>query len=143
MTTAFEQKRMTVENHDVLGKLIKTWATGKNYVDPTNKEHYPVPRDLAELKDQLKRAGAGAVIPERITKLQIVMPDMQTLVLRIPPAELILDSEKELQSGGSYRLPAFYSKDAFGGAPAHLPKGEALLDFHAKRIGDYSIANCQ
>jgi hypothetical protein len=37
-------------------------------------------------------------------------------------------------------LPSFYSTDAFNNAQ---PVIADLLSFHAKRIGEYTINNCQ
>jgi hypothetical protein len=63
-------------------------------------------------------------------------------VLRIPDGRQILEAERQLERGG-YFLPPFY-RDAFNHVePTPLPDAAARLVFHAQRIGDYTISNCQ
>jgi hypothetical protein len=49
-------ERMPVTNHERWGNLIKTWSTGKNYLDDENE--YPIPTTIDEFKEQLVKAQA-------------------------------------------------------------------------------------
>jgi hypothetical protein len=127
-------------NYENWGKLVKTWATGEDYIQ--NGHKYPVPETLDEVKRQLAAANTGLTLPERIQNLQVVHGRSDTLLLRLPPPDLVKASEKRL-STEEYAMPAFYNDRFDGAAPAPLPDKEARMRFHAQRIGDYSIANCQ
>jgi len=48
-------------------------------------------------------------------------------------------AETDLNQGADYVIPHFYEQ--FCG-PLNVPSGERT-NFQARRIGDYSIANCQ
>ena len=54
-------ERITVGSYEQWGKLVKTWATGKDYI--RNGQQYPKPSSIAELKQQCAWAGVDAVIP--------------------------------------------------------------------------------
>lgn len=127
-------------NYENWGKLLKTWSTGRNYLEDGND--YQVPTTLAELKAQLELAQTGLELPARITALQVVVAPSDTLVLRVPPADALLAAEAILATE-DYALPPFYSDHFAGLAPTPLPDAAARLRFQAQRIGDYSIANCQ
>ncbi|WP_043337228.1 hypothetical protein [Belnapia moabensis] len=131
---------MTPINYENWGKLIKSWATGDDYV--RNGHQYPVPKTLDEVKRQLAAANTGLTLPARIQKLQVVVGRSDTLLLRLPPPDLVKASEKRLATE-DYALPAFYNEHYDGASPTPLPDKEARMKFHAQRIGDYSIANCQ
>lgn len=127
-----------IKDFEKWGMLVKTWATGRNYFEDGNQ--YPVPLSLSEFNAQLKMAGVEALIPDRIKAVQFVQANLETLLIRLPPGEAIRDSEKQFEYGGSYFLPAFYSR-VFGGHPPYIPDADKLK-FHAERIGDYTISNC-
>jgi hypothetical protein len=134
-------ERMRAQNLGRLGKLVKTWSTGENHLG--DGKDYPIPTTLDELKDQLAMAETGATIPARITKMVVVPQDMETLVLRLPPGELIKDSEEILSQGDNqYVLPTFYKDIVFAANGEAQIKKEVAIDFHDHRIGDYTIANC-
>jgi hypothetical protein len=133
---------MKIQNLDVLGKLVKSWSTKKPYFwDAHGKPIiYPEPKNMEEFREILRAAGAGADIPSGIKCLKVVHYNAEDLVLRIPPKKLIEDKEKALKKDGGYPLPAFYLNDPPGADPAATP--EQKLEFHAFRIGDYTIAHC-
>jgi hypothetical protein len=56
-------ERLQVSNHERWGKLVKTWATGTNYLEDDNT--YPVPETVDEFKEQLAKAQVFATVPER------------------------------------------------------------------------------
>jgi hypothetical protein len=131
---------MVPVNYENWGKLVKTWATGEDYLQ--NGHEYPVPRTLDELKRQLKAAHTGLVLPKRMQHLEVVVGRSDTFLLRLPPPDLIEAAEKHLAEK-DYTLPAFYNDLYEGAVPKPVQDKEARLKFHAQRIGDYSIANCQ
>jgi hypothetical protein len=137
--------RVTVGNFKKWGLLVKTWATGIDHVQDGTA--YPMPTTLGEFREQVKRAGADMTIPERITALQMVPGDDHTLVVRLPPGQMILDSEAKLTEDGShpggekYPLPEFYARLWYG-KPQMACGTKDLLDVHAERIGEYTINNC-
>lgn len=134
--------RMRVSNMERWGKLVKTWATGENRLE--DGRQYPIPRTLDEFKQQCANAQVGLYVPDRITAMAVVTYDEHTMVLRIPPAALIRESEAHLETGG-YMLDAFYA-EAFGRDQETWPQldtPEARKAFNDRRIGDYTITNCQ
>ena len=86
-----EPVNMVPVNYENWGKLVKTWATGEDYVK--NGHPYAVPTSLAEVKHQLRTAQTGLVLPERIKHLQVVVGRSDTLLLRLPPPDLVKASE--------------------------------------------------
>jgi len=128
---------MKVANHEQLGKLVKTWATGKDYV--ANGRAYPVPTTFEELKQQLTDAQVGATLPATVTGFSLVFHDEATLVLRIPSKALIERMEQNEAAGKQPYLPGFYD-DAFRD-PVRKEVSSPKV-FNAQRIGDYTISNC-
>ena len=61
-------ERMTVGSYEQWGKLVKTWATGKDYVK--NGQKYPKPSSIAELKQQCAWVGVDANIPAHYNKIE-------------------------------------------------------------------------
>lgn len=123
------------------GKLIKTWATGKNYFanEGIPSEKLTVPQSLEELVKQARIVGAGLTIPTSLgLKVLVVIPaSNDTLVIKLPPKKMIEQHETELDTGDRYPFPAFYS-DYVGRKLTRAEKREA----HACRIGDYTISQC-
>jgi hypothetical protein len=135
--------RMRVVNWARWGDLIKCWTTGRPH--RTNKKTYAVPRSLDEMKAQCKELDIGLNIPSYVKNLVVYSHEKSTMVIRLPPADFVLESEEHLKKKGAvYNLPSFYA-DALGlkGAVPAFDDMNEVLDFHASRIGDYSISNCQ
>lgn len=131
--------RLRFSNIERFGKLVKTWATGKNYLE--DGKSYDIPADLEEFRRQNAQAQTGAHIPDWATKVQFVACAPDTIVIRVPPKHAIEDSEERLTApGATYPLPEAY-KQAFGGLDPVIAK-EKILDFHAARIGDYTSTYC-
>ena len=132
-------ERMQITNHERWGKLVKTWSTGKNYLDDDNE--YPVPETVEQFKEQLAKAQVFATVPERFKHIQFVTSDNETLLLKLPPKVMIEDSEAMLsEQGSTYPIPPFY-KRLFNGIDPVIPEDEKFK-VHAERIGDYTISNC-
>ncbi|MBL8835966.1 MAG: hypothetical protein JNL66_06950 [Alphaproteobacteria bacterium] len=137
-------ERIEITNFEAWGKLVKSWATGKNYFAPKKYkggDSLPVPGTLQELKQQCSWANVGIKIPERVKAVQFVQSNLETLLLRLPQPDMVRESEQAIQERpDGYPLPDFYS-EVFGAAEPHLTK-ENVLKFHAWRVGDYTIAQC-
>jgi hypothetical protein len=132
-------ERPQISNHERWGKLVKTWATGKNYLEDDNE--YPVPSTIDEFKEQLAKAQVFATIPDRFKHIQFVSSDQETMLVRLPPKIMIEDSEAMLsQPGATYPIPPFY-KRLFNGLDPVIPEDEKFK-VHAERIGDYTISYC-
>jgi hypothetical protein len=132
-------ERLQITNHERWGKLVKTWSTGKNYMEDDNE--YPVPETMEEFKAQLAKAQVFATVPERFKHIQFVTSDQETLLLKLPPKVMIEDSEAMLsEQGSTYPIPPFY-KRLFNGIDPVIPESEKFK-VHAERIGDYTISNC-
>ncbi len=126
------------------GRLVKTWATGDDHVGDGNP--YPRPSNLEEFKRQTQQAKCGVVIPDGVTKLVIVQGDSDTLVLRLPSAEMIDATEQQIEglaanrSSAPYPLPDFYL-EAWSSYQKAFDLDE-LLEFNDRRVGEYTINNC-
>lgn len=132
----------TIEiSDDILwGKLVKTWATGENYVNP-GQPPFPLPRNLAELHKQTSAIGLRVKLPASNTGLAFVQYSPEVATIKLPPKDMIEGSEADLvQPGGSYEIPKFYND--FYGKNLDIPDPDDRMKFHAARIGDYSIRNC-
>lgn len=139
-------ERVEVGNFMAWGKLVKTWATGEDYVK-NGKGTYPRPKDLNEFRAQVESAGCEMTIPDRIKTLSMIPGDTETLVVRLPPGEMVKDSEAAIDQllkilrTSKYPLPSFYDM-AWGTQPQVSFDEEGLLCFHASRLGEYTINNC-
>ena len=72
--------------------------------------------------------------------LVVVVSSEEVFMIKLPSKSLVEATEKELGEGASYPLPKFYD-DFYTrfGTPLNIPDKASKLDFHAGRIGDYSI----
>ena len=122
-------ERMVVTNHERWGNLVKTWSTGKNYLEDDNE--YPIPESVDEFKEQLAKAQVFMTVPDRYTQIKFVAQEMDTIVVRLPRLS---------QPGSTYPIPPFY-KRLFNGMDPVIPEDEKFR-VHAERIGDYTISFC-
>ena len=118
------------------GKLVKSWATGRSYFDQ-GQPAPPIPQTLAELNAQCTAFGITIEIPESVTGLAFLQYSAETLSVRLPPKSLIDQSEAVLRAA-NYDLPAFY--EAFFRKPPVTT--DEKMDFHACRLGEYSVNSC-
>ncbi len=118
-------QRIKVLDYRELGKKFIAWA----------KDADSRPKTLAEFVQQTQ--GVVDKLPSYIKALQFVQGDKEVLLVRLPPAELIEDSEESFKSGkGAYELPSFYEEKLVQGLH---PDNRAFFEF---RVGDYVIAHC-
>lgn len=168
--------RINVDNHAAWGKLVKSWATGRDYVTFTPTEAKPVPDEPgagapvpfpkpSSFKDLVKAClvqnvglhfVATATAPKTFCKVDdaigfvLLQGTSETSILRLPAKEKIHESEAALNgSGGNapldYAVPKFYG-EAFSttATAAELrPMNKVQkMEFHAKRVGEYTINTC-
>jgi len=140
-TAATKLDRINVSDFELWGKLVKTWATGRDYVK-NGKTYLPKPTSIADLKKQCKAAGLTITIPARYKgKIKYAQSNEHTVLIRLPPAVLVADSEELLGAEGTvYSLPPFY-KRIFQNVDPLVPNNQKLK-VHAERIGDYSMSAC-
>jgi hypothetical protein len=134
-------ERFSVTDEIAWGKLVKSWATGNSYFPGITG--LAVPRTLQDIKDQCALVGIGVSIPAMHTGLLVVQSSEEVFVIKLPSKTLVEATEAEMAAGAGYPLPKFY--DTFYrdfGTPLNLPNNATKLDFHAARIGDYSIRMC-
>jgi hypothetical protein len=128
---------MKVTDYAQWGKLVKSWATGTNYLD---RPVPPIPTSIADLKKACEQIGVGIEIPEAVTGLVVVQQSENTKVLVLPPKALVEAVAEELaQPDADYPIPLFY--DVYYGRTLDVPANK-MADFHACRIGDYTINQC-
>jgi hypothetical protein len=150
-------------NHENWGKLVKTWATGKNYVRhkitpaapfPTAPEippEFPKPTKFPEFVAQCQAAGVQLFFDDGKDNndvtgkepLDFVLVDVKpdTVVVRVPSGDKIQESEDRLmKDGATYPLPDFYDR-TYGGDPKPASSVEKAT-LHAERVGEYTINTC-
>jgi hypothetical protein len=155
--------RINVTNHDRWGLLVKTWATGKNYVDhditreapfPTRVEtppKFPKPTSFKEFVDQCVTARVGlffedgqnnpAVTANEDMGLVVLQVTSETMVLRLPAKEKIEESEENLRRN-AYVLPEFYRILFEKDRNPDIPDVTKKATLHAQRVGEYTINTC-
>ena len=127
--------------NDVLwGKLVKSWATGRNYVYP-DASPIPIPRTLDELLANAAGINLSITFPDGMVGLAVIQYSPQTVVIKLPPKAMVEETEAKLNEPKAiYPMPKFY--EDFFGIPLPPLLHDQLFQLHAARIGDYSIRNC-
>lgn len=130
---------MTISDEILWGKLVKSWATGRSYLGEGTTPP-PIPRSLTELQAQCQEIGLVITFPDTCKGLAIVQYSPETVTLKLPPKSMVEATENAIgQQNAAYPIPQFY--DDFYASHLTVPP-DRMLDFHAARIGDYSIRNC-
>ena len=159
--------RINVADNAAWGKLVKTWATGKNYVRhvptaakpfPTEVENppeFPKPTSFKDFVQQCKKVNVGLFFQDGNLNppvgenedmgFVLLQVSSDTSVLRLPAKEKIEESEQFLLNN-PYTIPQFY-KDQFRDSDGNLvpPKDLLVQDravLHAQRVGEYTINTC-
>jgi len=144
--------RVEITNWENWGMLVKSWATNKNYFDAKGNP-IPRPANLAELQAQCVQYGVGITVPPRIKGIQFVQSNQETLLVRLPDAGMVADTEAAIQANpNGYPLPDFYrpvystpllgpNDQPFYSDEPKITATNSMI-FHACRIGDYTIAQC-
>ena len=127
-------ERMQVTNHERWGNLVKTWSTGKNYLDDDNE--YPIPTNIEEFKEQLAKAQVFMTVPDRYTKVQFVEQHIDTIVVRLPPAFAIADNTSSADRSGILGLNATPDRSLPGTRRACIPASTRWLLRRRRQIHD-------
>jgi hypothetical protein len=160
------RQKITIGPNDypAWGKLVKTWATGRNYVDyvmteanpvPTTEEmppKYPKPRSFEQFWDLCVLAHVGLVFDDGSNTpvqrdegigLIVIQGDADVFVLRLPPQEILLEHEARILAGTTYQFPPFYAQ-IFGGPPlpGQYDTKVKKMTIHAERVGEYTLNTC-
>ena len=124
---------MPITNWQAWGDLVLGWI----------KDQSARPLDIASLNTQMANANVGgAFSAQDYTKLVFSQaPDDATLMLFLPTQSAVDKATSDLNGGAVWKLPDFYSRDAFSGQPVNV-KDADKLKFLAERIGDYAIGQC-
>jgi hypothetical protein len=157
-----QDRRIKTNNPFEMGKLLKTWATGRNYVDnaqfpipgPDNGLH-PRPTTFAEFVNQCTANGVVLTYDDAADtpvsaddEMGFVMlqGDTSALVIRLSPKGYIDKSEQDLINSppGFYNLTQFYKNVLVNSTmkPATVDTPLHKLETHAASIGDYTIRTC-
>ena len=115
--------RVTITDYVGFGKLISDWATGA----------VPQPKDIDDMRNQCKDV---AHIPDRIKNLELVQSTLDTLVIKIPPKEMVEESQRIIPGLASYPTPAYYYQKFINGSSM------SNEEFLYARIADYTIGQC-
>jgi hypothetical protein len=149
-------KRFGVRRYDRWGRLIKTWATGRDYMHgegtaPAPAPFHVLPATVEEFKSVIIAAGVDPINADLLTRIDFApLLGPGHLVIRLARPMMIEASEAELKDAArpNYGLPEFY-KDMYVPAPggvagvAEKTLSEAeKLQAHARRIGDYTLSVC-
>ncbi|RXT42143.1 hypothetical protein [Bradyrhizobium betae] len=122
-----------IVNYDVWGDLVKKWAR-----DPTTR-----PATIAEFQKQLDDYGVIATFPRPFTEINFIQPSYKDgkLLIKLPDADVLAETEKALMGSANYPLPLFYTDDMKdSNLENDTPDGRLL--FHSKRVGEYTIKFC-
>jgi len=125
---------------------------GQALVSGQNKLQVTLPGAIAltkaEFSQKLAAAGVNHKIPGQYDYVIILQGDEKTMLIRLPPADILQGSEDDLLNGNTYRIPYFYAP-LYGqppGTPATVPNGQAqqaeVMTLHANRIGEYTLNTC-
>jgi hypothetical protein len=155
-----QDRRIKTDNPFEMGRLLKTWATGRNYVDnpqfpipgADNGKH-PRPTSFKEFVDQCTANGvlltyddAAGTPVAAADQMGFVMlqGDTSTLVVRLSPKGYIDKSEQVVINTAGYALTEFY-KDVLVDPtvkPTKVDNELHRMETHAAAIGDYTIRTC-
>lgn len=115
--------RVTILDYVGFGKKIAHWA---KY--PTSRPSTP-----EEMRNQCKDL---AHIPDRIKHFSMVESTLDTLVIKLPPKEMIEEYEQIIPGLASYPTPAYYYQKFINGSSM------SNEEFLCSRIADYTIGQC-
>jgi hypothetical protein len=152
-------ERVEILDDITWGMLVKSWATGNSYlansykppnyprsIDEFNEQCGNATRPASEIVNGLPKPGLPAApnvitrVPASIVGIAVLQYSPEVLSLRLPPKKMVEAAETDMRAGAAYPIPQFY--DDFYHKTLDLPNVDDKLNFHAARIGDYSIRNC-
>lgn len=98
---------------------------------------------VAEFTTRVKAAGVTITnLPAQYTNVIIVQGNVDTMVMRLPPKDMLQNSEDDLLlSSTEYPLRPFYDK-LYPCKPNYPTTQRDIMELHANRIGEYTLNNC-
>jgi len=150
------------------GRLLKSWATGLNYLDnitspPTAADTLPASLGwqpsmtvaafqaiIAEVAaDHLPAGLAGFTVdvPASLTTVLVTQHDDTNVYINLPSADEVAEGDNALLAGGNYTVSAF-DLALYGIAPATPPTNPPKtpvdeMALTANYIGSYTSGNCR
>lgn len=138
----------TAEGDRRLGEHLIMWAKtrrmrkvgeDKSMGWPPTLEQFMIDVDADWLPEDGSQIDSDILVPRRIKAIQFAQSNMETLLIRLPPSELIEATESRLAAMGdadSYVLPAFYERIIKGSL-------DDKVKIFQHRVGDYTITHCK
>ena len=109
-----------------VGELIKEWTNGDK----------PLPDTHQGRIEQLRLAGMH--IPEYIKHVDIVREPLDTIIIALPPKEMLQETEDEVADWDQYSIADEYERQ-INDRPGKLQPEKFLLF----RVGEYSMSRCR
>lgn len=136
-------------------------ATGKPWALPTMAPAtvtaegggtVPLPKALAmtaaQFTNRLTKANIPTFhLPTQYAYVIVVQGDAKTMIVKLPPEDVLKASEADILGNG-YAPPhnfyqTLYTKPGTPPIGPFMPTGVGpLMQLHARRIGDYTMSNC-
>jgi hypothetical protein len=115
------------------GNLVTSWVLGTS----------TRPNNTSELATQITAKGIKLNSPLPQKQLKFSSYEDDKLNITLPTAAMLRQDQNSLGGKQQYPLPVFYPI-AFGGniTEANLSQSQ-LLEFATRRLGEYSIQECQ
>lgn len=124
--------KITINNYEKLGQLIRAWASG-NKATPNSIEEFK-----AQI-EEMRSPGEPEIIeiPNNIRELEVIQQEEGFLKFLVPRKELMEKTYRIIAEQGIYpNFPDFYAKYGFKFPENASP--EELERFYTCRIGHYS-----
>jgi|SRR6516165_3730466 hypothetical protein len=119
-------------------KLLNPELVGRKIVEWTlNPSARPDPNDFNEFKNQL--SGGLDIVDRNVTKFQLVETPGDTIVIRLPPPDLILQARNQYTPSFDITKYPFY--DYLNIDPQGL--GITAEQLFYSSIGSYTTAECE
>ena len=131
-----------------LGEHLIMWAKtrrmrkigeSKDMGWPPTLEQFMLDVGAVYMQEDGSTDGADIQVPKRLKTIQFLQSNMETLLVRLPPSELVEASEARIAAMGAgdpYPIPEFYERILNG---TLTDKTEIFRS----RVGDYTIAHCK
>ena len=188
-------RRFEVANLEQWGRLVKSWATGLDYISqadakqpprdywvkhwPTQVGRTPAPKTIEdkgqpwclppgkpvdihstgvgsinhqlpfavamtkqEFEARVTKAGVSITdFPPKVEKVIVVQGSPDTMVLRLPPKDILQDTEDDMLNNVKFNMLPFYWA-LFGKGPRMPTEQADIMELQANRIGEYTMNNC-
>jgi hypothetical protein len=110
--------KLEISDEILWGKLVKSWATGENYI-MRGRPTPPIPERSRSCSSRAADIGLRISFPDGMVGLEIIQYSGQTVVIKLPPKAMVEATEAEFEATDVvYPMPRFYE----GILPYPLPK---------------------